>query len=151
MFTHISLLTVWPLNWCLFSHHYKASWATNTTGIFFLFLLCNAGYSSQLLITETGSWFSLIPAETCESQASLNTQWDTSAASDYEYIIHQKNLTLTDRETSSLYENWSNSPCTVTWTMLCWNVITKYYIYKHCGSHFSFDSTVKSQQLPPLL
>lgn len=81
-----------------------------TTGIFFLFLLCHAGYSPQRLITETSSWFSLIPAEMCESQASLNTQWDTSAVSDYEYIIHQKNLTLTDRETSSLYESWSNSP-----------------------------------------
>lgn len=35
----------------------------------------------------------------CESQASLNTQRDMSAASDDEYIIHKKNLT--DQEAAS--------------------------------------------------
>lgn len=74
-----------------------------------LCLLCIAGYSPQLLITETSSWFNLIPAETCESQASLNTQWDTSAASDYEYIIHQKNLTLCRPGGILSYEIWPDS------------------------------------------
>ena len=113
----ISQSSTYTVTKWMFMFNYKASWASmkveiypNTTGIFFLFLLCHAGYSPQLLITETSSWFSLIPAEMCESQASLNTQWDTSAVSDYEYIIHQKNLTLTDWETSSLNESWSNSP-----------------------------------------